>query len=572
MLEDLSIKDFAIIESENIEFSNGFTVLSGETGAGKSILIGAFSFLLGGKADISVIRNGCREAIVAGTFFIEKNNKDAISWLLNHGIEMEDDRVILRRVIRDTGKSGAWIGSVPVPRSDLAEFTSYLVDIHGQHEHQSLMKVSEHRKFLDSRAGLNDKVSVFSELYSALVEKRKVLFELNSSDAERARKIDMLKFAVQEISEAKLKEDEDVRLEEEEARLLSYEKLYTDIESIRSLLDGSETSCIPLLKKARRESNHAFSMDKTLAALDSRLESAFYEISDIACEFDSYFSNLVYDPKHLEEVQERLSVINNLKKKYASINAPVSEVIAYYEEALSNLEKISGGAEDKEILQKEVLELEKKVYVMAKQISESRKACASVLGNEVEKVLSSLGMKNAHFEVSINDKPGTEIEQKCGPYGIDNIEFMISANLGSPLLPLAKFASGGELSRVMLALKSIFAQNDPVSTMVFDEIDTGIGGEIAVQVGSHIKDLAKTKQIFCITHLASIAVYADNQLKISKDVEGGKTSSSVHPVSGDDRIREIARMLSGDEQSDKSIEHAKSMLEKIKGDYNGKNF
>lgn len=568
MLEDLSIKDFAIIESENIEFDSGFTVLSGETGAGKSILIGALSFLVGGKADVSVIRSGSHEASVAGTFYLGEENKEAVKWLLEHGIETENDRILLRRVLKESGKSGAWIGSAPVTRADLAEFSSFLIDIHGQHEHQSLMKVSEHRKFLDSRAGLNDKVLAFTSLYTTLVEKRKILFELNSSDAERERKIDMLKFAVQEISQAKLKENEDVDLEDEEARLSSYEKLYSDIDAVRQLLDGGENACVSLLKKARRECSHATSMDKSLAALDSRMESAFYEISDIACEFDNYFSNLVYDPNHLAEVQQRLSLINNLKKKYASsINAPLSEVLSYCEQATKSLEKLDGGQQDKALLEQEVLDLEKKVYVCAKEISVRRKEVAVELGKEVESLLSALGMKNARFAVSINDKPGSEIEQKCGPYGMDNVEFMISANLGSSMLPLAKFASGGELSRVMLALKSIFAKHDPISTMIFDEIDTGIGGEIAVQVGSHMKNLAKTKQIFCITHLASIAVYADNQIKISKGTESGKTSSSVHPVAGDERVREIARMLSGDDQSAQSLEHAKAMLEKFSGGY-----
>ena len=403
MLEDLSIKDFAIIESENIEFNSGFTVLSGETGAGKSILIGALSFLVGGKADVSVIRSGSHEASVAGTFFLGTDNSQAANWLNEHGIESENGRILLRRVLKESGKSGAWIGGVPVTRADLADFSSFLIDIHGQHEHQSLMKVSEHRKFLDSRAGLNDKVQAFTLLYTTLVEKRKVLLELNSSDAERARKIDMLKFAVQEISEAKLKENEDVSLEEEESRLASYEKLYSDIEAVRQLLDGGENSCVSLLKKARRESAHAASMDKSLDALDSRMENSFYELSDIASEFDTYFSNLVYDPNHLDEVQQRLSLINNLKKKYASsINAPLGEVISYYKEACESLEKLDVGQHNKDLLEQEILELEKQVYICAKEISVRRKEVSLELGKEVETLLGALGMKNAHFLMKLS--------------------------------------------------------------------------------------------------------------------------------------------------------------------------
>ncbi|MCR5401714.1 MAG: DNA repair protein RecN [Treponema sp.] len=561
MLEELSIKDFAIIESENIEFQKGFTVLSGETGAGKSILIGALSFLLGGKAEISQIRTGCQEASVSGTFYID--NKEAEAWLSEHGIEAEDSRIILRRYLRDNGKSGAYIGSAPVTRADLADFSSFLVDIHGQHAHQSLMKVSEHRKFLDSRAGLLDEVASFTELYSKLVEKRKLLDSLNTSSFERERKIEMLNFAVNEISEARLEKDEDEKLEEEEARLSSYEKLYGTVESIKTYMDGSDASILSLLKKLKKDASSASSYDKSLSSLESRLESAFYELSDINDEFVSYSEKLVYDPVHLSEIQERLSLIYNLKKKYASsVSAPLNEVFEYFDKAKAELEKLGAGAEGKEELEKQVKELEKQVYLNAKKISERRKAVSQTLSREIQEILSKLGMGGARFEVSLKEKSGNDIEQKCGPYGMDDIEFMISANPGNPLLPLSKIASGGELSRVMLAIKTIFANNDPVGTLVFDEIDTGIGGEIAVEVGQHMKKLAQKRQIFCITHLASIAVYADNQIKISKAVQNGLTVSSVLPVSGEERVREIARMLSGESMSQAALEHAKAMLEK----------
>lgn len=568
MLEDLSIKDFAIIDSVRIEFTKGFTVLSGETGAGKSILIGAITFLLGGKADSSHIRVGAEEASVSGTFLLDSHIKPnpAIIWLEDHGIQPENNRVLLRRFIRSNGKSGAWIENIPVTRAELIEFSSFLIDIHGQHEHQSLMKVAEHRKFLDARAGILNEVESFSRKYVELVEKRKVLEQLNSSDADRERQIEMLSFAVNEISEAKLKPEEDIKLEEEENRLSSYEKLYADVESILSILENTDSSVIPLLKKVRRDSQSASDLDKTLSPLDSRLESAFYELSDISAEFFNYSQKLVFDPVHLSEIQERLSLIYNLKKKYASsVSAPLQEVLDYCENSQKKLEQLSSGSQNKDVLQQQISALEKEVYIAAKSISEKRKAVGSKLSSEVEMLLAQLGMKGARFSVSINEKPGTDIEQKCGPYGMDNIEFLISANLGSSLLPLAKIASGGELSRVMLALKTIFAQTDPVQTLIFDEIDTGIGGEIAVAVGSHMKNLAKNRQIFCITHLASIAVYADNQIKVEKGVVAGKTSSVVRNIDGEDRVEEIARMLSGDADTQQSLDHARAMLSKYSG-------
>lgn len=570
MLEDLSIKDFAIIESEHIEFSNGFTVLSGETGAGKSILIGAMSFLLGGKADVNQIRSGAHEAQVSGTFYLDskENQNPAQEWLNDHGIETENNRILLRRYIRDNGRAGAWIGSTPVNRTDLAEFSSFLVDIHGQHEHQSLMRVPEHRKFLDARAGILAEVSAFTALYMELVEKRRLLAQLDSSDADRARKIDMYNFAVKEIEDAKLKPEEDIQLEEEENRLSSYEKLFAGVDSICNMLDGGDESVVSLLKKIRRESQNISILDKTLSSLDTRIESAFYELNDISEEFASYANKLVYDPSHLQEVQDRLSLIYSLKKKYASSqSAPLKEVFDYYENAQKSLEQLGAGSENREELMKSVSELEKKVYLAGKNLSEKRRATGDKLASEVEALLKNLGMNGTRFAVSITAKPGDQIEQKCGPYGFDNIEFLISANPGSPLLPLAKIASGGEISRVMLALKTIFAQNDPVQTLVFDEIDTGIGGEVAVAVGSHMKALAKNRQIFCITHLASIAVYADNQIKIEKGVAEGKTVSNVHPIQGEERVSEIARMLSGDADSAASIEHARAMLEKYSGGF-----
>lgn len=564
MLEDLTIKDFAIIDQITIEFSKGFTVLSGETGAGKSILIGALSFLLGGKAEVSQIRSGSGEASVSGTFLLDNPDPEMKSWLTEHGIEAENNRVLLRRFIRLNGKSGAWIGSVPATRSDLAEFSAFLIDIHGQHEHQSLMKVSEHRKFLDSRAGITDEVRAFTSLYTSLIEKRRILEQLNSDDGERLRKIDMYTFAVKEISDANLKDGEDENLTEEEARLASYEKLYSGIESVREMLDGSEDSAVPLLKRIRRENQTIAALDKTIAALDTRLENAFYELSDIAEEFNSYSQKLVYDPARLAEVQERLSLIYDLKKKYASSqSAPLSEIFDYLEKAQTMLEQLGSGAQNKEALAEEIAELEKRVYIAAKKISEKRQNTGSILSNEVSNILKTLGMGNARFSVNITEKAGSNVEQRCGPFGMDNIEFLISANAGSPLFPLARIASGGELSRVMLALKTIFARIDTVPTLVFDEIDTGIGGEVAVAVGSHLKKLAASRQIFCITHLASIAVYADNQIKIEKGIEEGKTSSHVREVRGEERAAEIARMLSGDSDSEQSLEHARSMLEKF---------
>lgn len=591
MLEDLEIKDFALITSSTLNLGGGFTVLSGETGAGKSILIGALSFLLGGKADVKMIRSGAHEASVCGTFFIgekkrsggdgEKGEADrvenyckegrkeykdaiegeeeellfAIDWLEEHGIESENGRVLVRRTLKENGKSAAWIGGVAVTRSDLSSFSALLVDIHGQHEHQVLMKVGEHRRFLDARAGIENEVKKFTSLYAALVEKRRAIDEVKAGGEEREKEKEMLSFAVQEIEDAKLFSGEDEELKEEENRLSSYEKLCSEIENVVS----SAAAAVSALKSCMKEASYAAQMDKSLASLSARTEAAFYEADDIAEEFSAYKERLVFDPSRLSVVQDRLSVIYNLLKKYTSPTSPIDDVIKYAANAQKRLDDLEKEYQDVSELEGEVKEIEGKVYTLAKSISVKRKAAGEKMAKEVEKVLQNLGMAGTRFFVSVTDKGATKGEQKCSPYGMDNVEFLISANVSSPLMPLAQIASGGELSRVMLALKSVIAESDPVPTLVFDEIDTGIGGEVAVEVGSYLRELASFKQILCITHLASIAVYADNQVKIEKEVHEGRAISACRTVTGEEREREIARMLSGEESSE-AVDHARAML------------
>ena len=579
MLEDLSIKDFALIDNASIEFKKGFTVLSGETGAGKSLLIGALTFLLGGKSDASQIRPGSKEASVSGTFYLGERRvnpkfslddedaepSNAYEWLDLHGISYEDERVLLRRLVRENGTTKNWIGDTTVTRPELSEFCSFLVDIHGQHEHLNLMKVSEHRKYLDSYAGIVDLVRDFSKIYAELSEKKRALESLVSDSRDRNQRIELLNFSIKEISDAKLKKGEDVELLEEETKLSSFEKLYSEIQALNACFSGSDgDGIVSLLKKARAAASHSVSFDKNLDSLNQRLDAAFYEMSDIADEFSSYERGLVFDPARLEQVQERQTLIYNLKKKYASsVNAPVEEVLDYLDDAQKKLEELDGSEESQEFIRKEIEALEKRVYEEAKKISSLRKTAADKMASSVMGVLSKLGMANTRFQVKLTDKEETETLQRIGPYGMDDIEFLISANPGQPLQPLAKIASGGELSRVMLSLKTILAASDSVGTMIFDEIDTGIGGEVAVSIGSHLKKLAEGRQVLCITHLASIAVYADNQIKISKGVFDGVTKTSAVEIEGEKRVSEIARMLSGDADSAESLEHARSMLEKF---------
>ncbi len=565
MLEDISIKDFALIDAATLEFSDGFTVLSGETGAGKSILIGAISFLLGSKGGTEHIRTGASEARVSGTIYINEQNTHAQQWLEEHGIESDNGRVLLRRLVRESGKTAAWVQDTPVTRTELADFTSSLIDIHGQHEHQSLMRIAEHRRFLDSYAGIENEVNSFTQIYAKLVEKRQLLSDIDISDNRKAEKIDLLTFAIQEIEDSNLKEGEDLELSQEESRLSQYERLYQEIDSFSSLISSSDTmsgmNTLSAIKKASSNLSSASSMDATLENLSTRAESVFYELSDIAEEVRSYTESLVFDPGRLEEVQERTALLFKLKKKYAnSTQDPISEVISYAIKARQQLEQFSLGESNRKELQDAIAELERIVYTKAKEISNKRRIASEKMSQSVENVLVHLGMKGTKFYVQIDQKKAVSDDQKCGPYGIDDIEFLISPNPGTPAKPLAKIASGGELSRVMLALKTVLDRSDTTGTLIFDEIDTGIGGEVSVAVGKHLKLLANGRQILCITHLASIAVYADTQIKIEKSVQAGKTATKVRVIEGETRVEEIARMLSGDSVSPASLEHARTLL------------
>ncbi|OQB05104.1 MAG: DNA repair protein RecN [Spirochaetes bacterium ADurb.Bin215] len=556
MLEDLTVKDFALIDSVSLEFSRGFSILTGETGAGKSILIGSLTFLLGGKASMDLIRTGADEARVSGTIFLEPNARSAREWLSDHGIQPENDRVLLRRALRTNGKSASWIEDTPITRAELVEFTSLLVDIHGQHEHQSLLRIEEHRRFLDAFAGIEDEVRAFTAYYSELAAKRKLRDEMSTSEKERAEKAELLRFAIDEITAAKLSPSEEDDLSAEEQRLSQHEKLFAVLEQLTESLSASDGS-VPKLNRARSHLETISSIDPSLSPLLSRLESAYYELDDIADSLRQYHAGLAFDPSRLEFIQERLSVIYKLKKKYG---ATVPDVIAYVESAETQLVQLESWESNRKQVEQEIADLERTVYRAGTLLSEKRRQASEALEKQVEEILGSLGMVSTRFRVQITLREGTDTMQKSGPYGFDTIEFMISPNAGEPLRPLVKIASGGELSRVMLALKTVLAAADEAGTLIFDEIDTGIGGEVALSVGAHLKALSAEKQIICITHLASIAVRADNQIKIEKTVQSGKTVTRAFPVSGTGRVEEIARMLAGDGMSAASVQHAEELL------------
>ncbi|MFA6507258.1 MAG: DNA repair protein RecN [Treponemataceae bacterium] len=559
MLEELVVKDFALIDRLTVEFDEGLNILTGETGAGKSIIVGALGFLLGCKTDADSIRSGKDETSVSAVLKIDGKNSLALEWLRAHDISPDEGRIMLRRSLKRSGRSVAYIQDAPVSRNELADFTSFLFDIHGQHEHQALMKVESHRQYLDRFAGIGDEVAAFTSLFLDLSEKRKELQIAVEAEKGRDQRIELLNFAIEEINSAKVLAGESAGLEAEAKRLSEYEKLAGLISGASQLLIDDENSAIALLRKAMAQLEAAALVDETLQLVAKRITDVFYEAEDASEQIRNYRDDLRYDPDRLEAVEERLALLYKLKKKYGSDE---EAILSYQVEAEKEIDSLNRIEENRTALAKEIAEKEKEVSLKAKVLSEKRISAAVSLGSRITEILATLGMAKARFKVSVLLKGDASSGRICGPWGIDDVQFLIAPNQGEEMRDLVKIASGGELSRVMLAIKTVLANADTVETLIFDEIDTGIGGEVALSVGEHLKTLGHGKQIFCITHLASIAVRADNHLKVLKGIDGERTTTTVIAVDSAMRREEIARMLAGDAVGEAALAHADELLQK----------
>ena len=569
MLEELSIRNYALIDSITLSFRPAFNVLSGETGAGKSIIVGSLSFLMGGKAEPDVIRSGCEEAGVSAVISVKKNNAEVAEWLKTRDIECEEDTVIVRRSIKTSGRGSIYIQNVPVTRQDLAEFMGMLFDIHGQHNHESLLKKESHRRYLDRFAGIEDEVRDFSGTFLDLTEKRKTLEASLKSDLEREERLEILNYAVDEIAAAAIHAGEIRELENEAQKLSDFEKLAGFVNTAAGFFFDGEQSVLTLARRAKNSLDSACAVDSSLNEISRRFENLYYEAEDIAGEFRAYRENLSFDPQRLEDVNDRLALLYRLKKKYAKNAAAGSDeeaILAYRTQAEAEIEALSCAEENREKLRAQIAATEKAVVMKAQALRQKRTAAAGKLSQLITGILKHLGMPNARFQTEIIPRR-QDGQASFGPWGSEDVEFLISANTGEPLKDLAKIASGGELSRVMLAIKTALLSEqetqgpEGVETLVFDEIDAGIGGEVAVKVGEYLTQIGKLKQIFCVTHLASIAVRADNHFKVEKRTEGGRTYTGIGPLSAEGRKKEIARMLAGDSGA-AALAHADDLMNK----------
>jgi len=568
MLEELSIRNYALIDSITMSFRRGFNVLSGETGAGKSIIVGSLSFLMGAKAEVDVIRSGCEEAGVSAVISVKKENNDVSGWLKARDIECEEDTVIVRRNIKTSGRGSIYIQNVPVTRQDLSEFMGLLFDLHGQHNHESLLHRENHRRYLDNFAGIEDEVQAFYRTFLELSDRRKTLEASLKSDREREERLELLKYAVDEIAKASVRAGEIRELENEAQKLSDFEKLNGFVHTAAGCFFDGEQSVLSLTRRAKNAVDSACAVDASLGEIHRRFENLYYEAEDIAGDFRAYRENLAFDPQRLEEVNERLALLYKLKKKYlkgaqAQASSEEEALLSYKAGAEAEIEALSGAEENREKLKIEISALEKDIIAKAQSLRQKRNAAAGKISALITGILRNLGMPNAGFKAEIIPKQ-QDGQSTLGPWGAEEVEFLISANTGEPLKDLSRIASGGELSRVMLAIKTALLaeggrDSQGVETLVFDEIDSGIGGEVALKVGEYLTHIGKFKQIFCVTHLASIAVRADNHFKVEKKTEGGRTYTGIGPLSAEGRRKEIARMLAGD-AGQAALAHADDLM------------
>jgi DNA repair protein RecN (Recombination protein N) len=558
MLEELHVHNYALIDRVSIKFSDGLNILSGETGAGKSILIGALGILLGQKADYSIIRTGTEEALVSGVVNVSRN-QSVLRWLSEHDIAPEDGTVILRRVVKKSGRGSIYIQSVPVTRSILQEMTAMIFDMHGQHEHQSLLQKENHRKVLDLFAGCEKDADDFTNRFNELKALKERYNKLLSTERERLRQVELLKHAIAEIEKADLKQKEDEELEQEHRLLANYERLFQLLEQIYSNVAESRGGALASLRSARSNMDELTEIDTNLNALKNQLEDSYYELEDFGESIRHFKDQLNFDSGRLAVVEDRLGEIKALKRKYGDT---IDEILGFYRESKTELETIENWEQDKEGLKRQIAEQEKTLLEAAQSLSEKRKAAARVLEKKVEDELKHLGMPKVHFKVMVGEKTNDNKRPVISQYGKDDIEYVISPNLGEPFKKLKSVASGGELSRVMLAIKSALAESDDIGSLIFDEVDAGIGGQVALAVGERLKYLSGYKQILCITHLATIAVRAQNHIKVEKVIDQGRTFTRVKIVSGQEQKEEIARMLAGDKKEDVSLKHAEELMVK----------
>lgn len=550
MLLELRIRNYAVIESLGIRLEPGLNVLTGETGAGKSILVDALSLLLGERASSEVVRPGAERATIEAVFDVAR--RDEVRRLLEEqGIEAEDGLLILRREVAAEGRNRAWINGSPATASLVGELGSRLVDLHGQHEHQTLLRPDEQRAILDAFAGAIETAAEVRELYrrASALEQESTEFDARRREVEQ--RSDFLRFQVDDIEKAELRPGEEEELAEQLNRLEHAEDLVRDSESLHDALYAGDESITTQLTTLRRVLGRLLRIDPSQDEAQELLESAYYNLEELGRRMGDYATAVEFDPARLERLRKRQDLLYRMKSKYGDT---IEAVLELGRTAREELDALDRAELDRQELDTRLAAVRTELATAAARLGAARRDAAQRLAAAVGELLAGLGLRGGRFQVELTER------EELAAHGAEDVEFLVALNRGFDPRPLRRVASGGELSRVMLALKTVLARVDSVPTLVFDEIDVGIGGRVAHQVAARLREVAAEHQVFAITHLAPIASRAEHHLRVEKEEREGLSITRVVPLSDDDRVRELVRMLGGDPADSESVEHAKKLL------------
>ncbi|TYS10499.1 DNA repair protein RecN [Bacillus subtilis] len=566
MLAELSIKNFAIIEELTVSFERGLTVLTGETGAGKSIIIDAISLLVGGRGSSEFVRYGETKAELEGLFLLESGHP-VFDVCAEQGIDVSDEMIIMRRDISTSGKSVCRVNGKLVTIASLREIGRLLLDIHGQHDNQLLMEDENHLQLLDKFAGAEAEsaLQTYQEGYQRYMKLLKKLKSLSESEQEMAHRLDLIQFQLEEIESAKLELNEDEQLQEERQQISNFEKIYESLQNAYNAL-RSEQGGLDWVGMASAQLEDISDINEPLKKLSENVSNSYYLLEDATFQMRNMLDELEYDPERLNYIETRLNEIKQLKRKYG---ASVEDILEYASKIEEEIDQIENRDSHLQSVKKELDSVGKDVAVEAANVSKTRKAWAKKLADEIHRELKSLYMEKSTFDTEfkirtaprdeeapiVNGQPVQMTEQ-----GIDLVKFLISTNTGEPLKSLSKVASGGELSRVMLAIKSIFSSQQDVTSIIFDEVDTGVSGRVAQAIAEKIHKVSIGSQVLCITHLPQVAAMADTHLYIAKELKDGRTTTHVKPLSKQEKVAEIGRMIAGVEVTDLTKRHAKELL------------
>ena len=549
MLRELQITNLAIIEKLHVEFHGGLNILTGETGAGKSIIIDAVNLILGGRASTDLIRSGADEASVEALFDLS-DRPSLLANLSRIGVEC-DGELLVRRVVSRGGKNRVFISGGLATTTMLSEISRTLINIYGQHESQTLLKIENHLRLLDAFSGTLAAREAFGARFEEYQKAKAELEALEQGEREAARRLDLLSFQSEEIAQARLYPGEEEELAEERLRLVHGEKLLGSTRQAFDSLYEGDAALLGALRRVISAIADAGAIDHTLAPVAETLEAAYAQLEDASLTLRDYAEGVEADPGRLEQLEDRLHAINALKRKYGT---DIAEILAYQQGVDAELAALSGREQARDELTGRLTALKQELATLGAELSEARRKGAGALKVGMERELAELAMTHAVFETSF------ESHAEPRSHGFERAEFLFSPNPGEPPKPLGKVASGGELSRLMLALKQLHPESE-VPTLIFDEVDSGIGGATSALVGVKLKRVAASQQVLAITHLPQVAAFADLHLRVEKSVREGRTATCVERLEGETRVAEVARMLGGARVTEKTLEHAREMIQ-----------